>query len=99
VPSRLKVRNIGLRPTLTGTTTTERIPFYSGIVHKIGEVHGSQQPTGWNKSGSEDHTAAATQVGKIIKSTLLIRGHVDLIEANVRVDGALFLPCRQPPDG
>jgi len=35
------------------TTTSERVLFYTGAQHKIGEVHEAKRPlTGWNRSAS-----------------------------------------------
>ena len=44
-----KVRNIGIAAHIDAvkTTTTERILFYSGVVHKIGEVHDGTAVTDW----------------------------------------------------
>ena len=44
-----KVRNIGIMAHIDAgkTTTTERILFYSGAVHKIGEVHEGDTVTDW----------------------------------------------------
>ncbi|WP_218080246.1 elongation factor G [Anthocerotibacter panamensis] len=44
-----RVRNIGIAAHIDAgkTTTTERILFYSGIVHKIGEVHDGNAVTDW----------------------------------------------------
>ena len=51
-----KTRNIGIMAHIDAgkTTTTERILFYTGKTHKIGEAHeGAAQWTGWNKSKKE----------------------------------------------
>jgi elongation factor G len=44
-----QVRNIGIAAHIDAgkTTTTERILFYSGVVHKIGEVHEGTAVTDW----------------------------------------------------
>ncbi|MEY2984948.1 MAG: elongation factor, partial [Cyanobacteriota bacterium] len=43
------IRNIGIAAHIDAgkTTTTERILFYSGVVHKIGEVHEGTAVTDW----------------------------------------------------
>jgi elongation factor G len=43
------VRNIGIAAHIDAgkTTTTERILFYSGLVHKMGEVHEGTSVTDW----------------------------------------------------
>jgi len=44
-----RVRNIGIAAHIDAgkTTTTERILFYSGVIHKIGEVHEGTAVTDW----------------------------------------------------
>ena len=44
-----RVMNIGIAAHIDAgkTTTTERILFYSGVVHKIGEVHDGAAVTDW----------------------------------------------------
>ena len=51
-----KTRNIGIMAHIDAgkTTTTERILFYTGRTHKIGETHeGASQMTGWSKKKKE----------------------------------------------
>ena len=50
-----KTRNIGIMAHVDAgkTTTTERILYYTGKIHKIGETHeGASQMAGWSKSKS-----------------------------------------------
>jgi elongation factor G len=49
-------RNIGIAAHIDAgkTTTTERVLYYSGVSHKIGEVHdGGATMIGWSKSKKE----------------------------------------------
>ena len=48
-------RNIGIAAHIDAgkTTTTERILFYSGVVHKIGEVHEGTSVTDWMEQEKE----------------------------------------------
>jgi elongation factor G len=48
-------RNIGIAAHIDAgkTTTTERILFYAGVVHKIGEVHDGTTVTDWMEQERE----------------------------------------------
>jgi elongation factor G len=49
------IRNIGIAAHIDAgkTTTTERILYYSGVVHKIGEVHKGTTVTDWMEQERE----------------------------------------------
>ncbi|PSR19376.1 elongation factor G [filamentous cyanobacterium CCP3] len=95
-----RVRNIGIAAHIDAgkTTTTERILFYSGIVHKIGEVHDGTAVTDWMEQERERGitiTAAAisTTWNDHQINILDTPGHVDFtieVERSMRVlDGVI----------
>src|SRR5438128_2368892 len=99
-----KVRNIGIMAHIDAgkTTTTERILFYSGRTHKIGEVHEGATEMDWMEQERERGitiTSAATQCKWKTHDINIIDtpGHVDFtveVERSVRVlDGAVALFC------
>ena len=73
-----KYRNIGIMAHIDAgkTTTTERVLYYTGKSHKIGEVHDGAATMDWMEQEQERGitiTSAATTVfGKIIELILLI---------------------------
>jgi elongation factor G len=99
-----KVRNIGIAAHIDAgkTTTTERILFYSGVVHKIGEVHEGTAVTDWmeqeRERGITITAAAITTSWKDHQINIIdTPGHVDFtieVERSMRVlDGVIAVFC------
>lgn len=99
-----KVRNIGIAAHIDAgkTTTTERILFYSGVVHKMGEVHEGTAVTDWmeqeRERGITITAAAITTSWKDHKINIIdTPGHVDFtieVERSMRVlDGVVAVFC------
>ena len=99
-----RVRNIGIAAHIDAgkTTTTERILFYSGVVHKIGEVHDGAAVTDWMAQERERGitiTAAAISTSWQDHRVNIIDtpGHVDFtieVERSMRVlDGVIAVFC------
>jgi len=99
-----KTRNIGIMAHIDAgkTTTTERILFYTGRVHKIGETHEGAATMDWMEQEQERGitiTSAATTAqwkGNRI-NVIDTPGHVDFtveVERSLRVlDGSVTLFC------
>jgi len=99
-----RVRNIGIAAHIDAgkTTTTERILFYSGIVHKIGEVHEGTAVTDWmeqeRERGITITAAAISTTWKNYQINIIdTPGHVDFtieVERSMRVlDGVIAVFC------
>ncbi len=99
-----KFRNIGIAAHIDAgkTTTTERILFYTGVVHRVGEVHEGNTTMDWMVQEKERGITITSAVTTAIWKDHCINiidtpGHVDFtveVERSLRVlDGGVFVFC------
>ena len=99
-----KMRNIGIMAHIDAgkTTTTERILYYTGKIHKIGEIDDGQATMDWmaqeQERGITICSAATTTYWKDYQINIIdTPGHVDFtaeVERSLRVlDGAVAVIC------
>ncbi len=99
-----KYRNIGIAAHIDAgkTTTTERILFYTGVVHRVGEVHEGNATMDWMVQEKERGITITSAVTTAVWNDHCINiidtpGHVDFtveVERSLRVlDGGVFVFC------
>jgi len=99
-----KTRNIGIAAHIDAgkTTTTERILYYSGRIHQMGEVHEGAATMDWMQQEQERGititSAATTCIWKDCRINIIdTPGHVDFtveVERSMRVlDGVIAIFC------
>jgi elongation factor G len=97
-------RNIGIMAHIDAgkTTTTERILFYTGVTHKIGEVHDGAATTDWMEQERERGITITSATVQCFWNDYMINvidtpGHVDFtieVERSLKVlDGAVAVFC------
>ncbi|HEY4744283.1 MAG TPA: GTP-binding protein, partial [Desulfuromonadaceae bacterium] len=102
MPSLDTIRNIGIISHIDAgkTTVSERILFYSGETHKMGEVHNGQAVMDWMPQEQErgitiTATATTCHWGELCINLIDTPGHIDFtieVERSMRVlDGAVAI--------
>jgi elongation factor G len=103
-PAQLRIRNIGIIAHIDAgkTTVTERFLYYTGVIHRMGEVHDGQAVMDWMPQEQERGitiTSAVTMLPWRKHEVHLIDtpGHVDFtveVERSLRVlDGSVVVFC------